>query len=163
MMAVAVVMGRDPCLAAAFASRGAAFPAVSGRFAFNLSSREPGMICIALRPQGLAVMRRAVVALAFTSVIGCAAALLIGPSGSLVAAPKEAIFIVPAHDGYDFGDCLTSGAACGQIVANSWCETQGYSKAVGFGPASREDFTGSVQTASTAYPKGAAVAIACIK
>ena len=108
-------------------------------------------------------MRRAAVALAFTSVAGCAAALLIGlPSASLVAAPKQMVFVVPAHDGYDFGECLTSGAACGQIVANSWCETQGFSKATSFGPASAEDFTGSVQRVSL-RTKEAAVAITCVK
>ena len=108
-------------------------------------------------------MRRAFVALAFSTVVASAAALLIGlPSSPLVAAPKQAVFVVPAHDGYDFGDCLTSGAACGRIVANSWCETQGYASAVSFGPASPEDFTGSVQRVSL-RPKETAVAITCVK
>jgi hypothetical protein len=110
-------------------------------------------------------MRRAFVALAFTAVVATAAVLLIGvPSTSLVAAPKQAVFVVPAQDGYDFGECLTSGAACGQIVANSWCETQGFSKAFSFAPASPEDFTGSVPVQRVSMrARETAVAITCVK
>ena len=36
----------------------------------------------------------------------------------------------PPHDGYGVAECLISGDACGQAVADAWCEAQGYVRAV---------------------------------
>ena len=107
-------------------------------------------------------MRRSVVALAFVSVFASAAGVLIGLPTASPARPEQAVFVVPANDGYDFGDCLTAGAACGKIVANSWCETQGYSRAVSFEVAAPEDVTGSILRVA-ARSRTPAVAITCAK
>lgn len=107
-------------------------------------------------------MRRVVVALAFVSLIGSAAGLLIGLPSAAPSLPQQAVFVVPAQDGYDFGECLTGGGACGKIVANSWCETQGYARAVSFEVAAPEDITGSIVRVAAAA-KTPAVAITCTK
>lgn len=55
----------------------------------------------------------------------------------------SATFLIPASDGYGIADCLVSGGECGVVVAQSWCEAHGWSKAASFGRAAAEDMTGS--------------------
>lgn len=95
-------------------------------------------------------MRRTFAALAFTGLLAFAAtSFTILPSGGRVnAAPSTATFMVPAHDGYGIAECLSSNSECAKVVANSWCESQGFERAERFGLASPEDVTGSVQTVS---------------
>jgi hypothetical protein len=95
-------------------------------------------------------MRRLFAALAFTAVLGSAAAFLtVVPNGGAVkAAPSTATFVVPAHDGYGIAECLASSSECAKVVADTWCESQGFKGAESFGLAAAEDMTGSIQTAS---------------
>ena len=107
-------------------------------------------------------MRRAIATVAFSAILASgAASFTLLPDGSEVAArPLEDTFLVSADDGYGLGDCLTSGAECGRIVANAWCETQGFARAVSFGLVRPDDVTGSIQQVSTASgPR--AVSITC--
>jgi hypothetical protein len=53
------------------------------------------------------------------------------------------------NDGYGLGDCLASGNDCGRIVANAWCETQGFARAASFGLAQAEEFTGALEISFT--------------
>ena len=94
-------------------------------------------------------MRRTFGVLAFTAVIATAAASFTALPEGPPAAATLATFQVPAHDGYGVGDCLASGGDCGQVVADAWCETQGFRRAVNYGPIAAEDVTGSVQKVST--------------
>lgn len=88
-------------------------------------------------------MRRAV---ALVGLLGIAAAGIslatIPTAGS--AASEQRTFLIPGSDGYGVADCISSKAECGTVVANAWCEAQGFGKAIAFGVAAREDFTGSV-------------------
>ena len=94
-------------------------------------------------------MRRTIGVLAFTAVLATAAAsFTVLPEGQRTAV-RQATFLVPANDGYGVGDCLASGGECGQIVADAWCETQGFRRAVEFGQTMAEDVTGSIQKVST--------------
>ena len=95
-------------------------------------------------------MRRTFAAVAFTAVLASAAATFtIVPTGGRVnAAPSAATFVVPAHDGYGVAECLASNSECAKVVADSWCESQGFSRAESFGLAAAEDVTGAVQTVS---------------
>jgi hypothetical protein len=95
-------------------------------------------------------MRRAFAALAFTGLLASAAAsFIVMPTGGRVnAAPSAATFMIPAHDGYGIAECLSSNSDCAKVVADSWCESQGFSRAESFGPAAAEDVTGSVRTVS---------------
>ena len=57
----------------------------------------------------------------------------------------EKTFLIPSSEGYGVADCLTTpGSACGQTVADSWCEAQGFAAAGSFGVAAPEDYTGAV-------------------
>jgi hypothetical protein len=100
-------------------------------------------------------MRRTFAALAFTGVLASAAAsLLVLPNaGEVQAAPSTATFVVPAHDGYGIAECLSSNAECAKVVADSWCESQGFLRAERFGLASPEDVTGSIHLASVSHDR----------
>ncbi len=97
-------------------------------------------------------MRRAFAALAFTAVLASAATIVtvLPNGGSVNAAPSTATFVVPAHDGYGIAECLSSSSECAKVIADSWCESQGFKGAESFGLAAAEDMTGSVQKASYA-------------
>lgn len=57
----------------------------------------------------------------------------------------EKTFLIPSSEGYGVADCLTTpGSACGQVVADSWCEAQGYASANAFGVAAADDYTGAI-------------------
>jgi hypothetical protein len=57
----------------------------------------------------------------------------------------EKTFLIPSSDGYGVGECLTTpGSACGQVVANAWCEAQGYAAANSYGVAAADEYTGAI-------------------
>ncbi|KAB0266713.1 hypothetical protein [Microvirga brassicacearum] len=93
-------------------------------------------------------MRRAYAMLGLgTAVLLAAASLTLIPRSSQ-ASSTEATFLVPAHDGYGVADCLVSGHSCGQAVADTWCEAQGYVRATSFRQVAVGEVTGSVQKAA---------------
>ena len=94
-------------------------------------------------------MRRTIAVLAFTAVLASAAASFTVLPEAPRGAVANATFLVPAEDGYGVGNCLASGGECAQLVANSWCETQGFARAVRFGPTPPEAVTNLVQTVSS--------------
>jgi hypothetical protein len=90
-------------------------------------------------------MRRAVALVGLFGIIGAGLSLSVLPTTGTNAAPSEQrTFLIPAGDGYGVADCISSKSECGKIVADAWCESQGYARASAFGLASREDFTGSL-------------------
>jgi len=105
-------------------------------------------------------MRRAYAMLGLgTAVFLSAASLTLLPNGTQ-ASSAERTFMVPAADGYGVAECLISNRACGQVVADSWCEAQGYVKAVSFRQIMAEELAAGVQKAALA-PKEQPVAITC--
>jgi hypothetical protein len=80
------------------------------------------------------------------------ASLTFVPESSEASATSPTVtqetFLVPGHDGYGLSECLVSGQACGQAVANTWCEAQGYARAIAFRQVESEEATGSVQKIS---------------
>jgi len=105
-------------------------------------------------------MRRAYTVLGLgTAVFFAAASLTLLPNGTQ-ASSTEQTFMVPAADGYGVAECLISDRACGQVVADSWCEAQGYRKAVSFRQITAEELAGGVQKASLG-PKEQPVAVTC--
>ena len=93
-------------------------------------------------------MRRAFAMLGMgTAVFFAAASLTLLPNGTQ-ASSSEATFMVPAADGYGVAECLIGNQACGQVVADSWCEAQGYVKAVSFRQILPDELVGGVQKAS---------------
>ncbi len=85
---------------------------------------------------------------ALTSALLAHAASAGSPDGETPAkaqAHVEKTFLIPSSDGYGVGECLTTpGSECGQVVANAWCEAQGYSAANTFGIAAADDYTGAI-------------------
>ena len=59
------------------------------------------------------------------------------------------MLVIPASDGYGFDDCLSGNRACGQVIADAWCEAHGMSASTSFGRA--EDITASID--AKAKPK----------
>lgn len=93
-------------------------------------------------------MRRAYAMLGMgTALFFAAASLTLFPNGTQASA-TEASFMVPAADGYGVAECLISNQACGQVVADTWCEAQGYARAVSFRQIEPAEVTGSIQKAS---------------
>lgn len=106
-------------------------------------------------------MRRAYAMLGLgTAMFLAAGAMALLPNGTQ-ASSTEATFLVPAADGYGVADCLVSGKACGQVVADSWCEAQGYVRAVSFRQTTADEVTGTVQQAALASPKEHPISITC--
>ena len=107
-------------------------------------------------------MRRAVAFVGLLGIVAAGISLSVMPSSRSVAAPNEPrTFLIPASDGYGVADCISSRAECGQIVANAWCESQGFGKAVTFGVAAREDFTGTVARPSPTQVAEQPLSITC--
>lgn len=96
-------------------------------------------------------MRRAVALVGLFGIVGAGLSLSVLPTTKTAAAPSDQrTFLIPASDGYGVADCLASKSECGKIVADAWCEAQGFAKASAYGLASREDFTGSLSKAKAA-------------
>ena len=101
------------------------------------------------------------------AMLGLGAAMLFAATASLTLLPgdtqasaTQATFIVPAADGYGVEECLVSGHACGQQVADTWCEAQGYVRALSFHRTASEEITGAIGNASVAS-KDEPVTITC--
>lgn len=96
-------------------------------------------------------MRRAVALVGLFGIVGAGLSLSLLPISKTSAAPNDQrTFLIPASDGYGVADCLAAKSECGKIVADAWCEAQGFAKASAYGLASREDFTGSLSKAKAA-------------
>lgn len=71
--------------------------------------------------------------------------------GGAHAEGKSKLFTIPDDDGYGLGECFSPGASCGQVVANAFCEANGWGAALAFGRA--DDVTAGIVKASTANPR----------
>ena len=70
-----------------------------------------------------------------------------GETPTKVVSQVEKTFLIPAGEGYGVGDCLSNGeSSCGQVVANAWCEAQGFASAGSFGVAAQDEYTGAIPT-----------------
>jgi hypothetical protein len=93
-------------------------------------------------------MRRAYAMLGLGTALSIAAASLMLLSDGTQASSNEATFMVPAADGYGVAECLISSQACGQVVADTWCEAQGYARAAFFKQVTPDEVMGTVQKVS---------------
>ncbi len=90
------------------------------------------------------MIRRALAAFGLVVTLAGAASMTVLSSEETKAADRAATFIVPANDGYGVGDCLASGTSCGRVVADAWCEAQGFTRSVSINVAEPEDVTGAI-------------------
>lgn len=94
-------------------------------------------------------MRRPAVVLSACLALGLFSTLAVA-QGPHASGKVEKIFLIPAAEGYGVGDCLSSGGECGQVVADAWCESQGFASAGSFGIAAPEDYTGAIEAPAKA-------------
>jgi hypothetical protein len=91
------------------------------------------------------------------------AAILLGPGA---ASAENRVFIIANHaDGYGVDRCLATGAGCGTVIADSYCRSREFERALSYRKVERDDVAGSV-TVSTSCPTGecpAFVAIECMR
>lgn len=74
----------------------------------------------------------------------------------------EKAFLIPSNEGYGTGECLTGGnSECGQVVANAWCESQGYASASGYGVASQDEYTGAIDNTPVRAASERPIRITC--
>jgi hypothetical protein len=113
---------------------------------------------------GVFTMRRTIAVLAFAAVVASAAgSLVVLPNGATRAAAKDATFLIPAADGYGVADCLTApDSECGRVVADAYCEAQGFAKSESFGRAAAEDVTASVEAAPMRSESERPIRISCV-
>jgi hypothetical protein len=79
-------------------------------------------------------------------------------SSAPIAGPSQAV--ISTADGYGVSECLASGDACGPLVAQSWCQSNGYNRLAAIRPANTEDMTNAPGTVIT-DKNGSSVVITC--
>lgn len=103
-------------------------------------------------------MRRKFAALALIGALAItgAGATLLGSGSTQAAGSASSTFIIPANDGYGIGECALAGSSCGKVVADAWCEAQGFARSESFGIADAADVTASIGT-----PASRPISITC--
>jgi hypothetical protein len=69
-------------------------------------------------------------------------------------AEKRMFIIANDADGYGVDRCLSSGAACGETVANTYCRAHEFTQALSFRKVDRDDITGAIPTSGPGSCKG---------
>jgi hypothetical protein len=69
-------------------------------------------------------------------------------------AEKRMFIIANDADGYGVDRCLSSGAACGETVANTYCRAHEFAQAVSYRKVDRDDITGAIPTSGPGSCKG---------
>lgn len=95
-------------------------------------------------------------------------AAVVGSSLLSTTAHSETRRFVIANtpDGYGVDQCLATGASCGKLVANSYCQSRDYAQAASFRKLERDDVTNSVASPDNSawrLAPGAFVAIECTR
>ena len=83
---------------------------------------------------------------------------LLALSTPSLASAGDLDFVLPPNDGYGIADCMKPGEACGQVIADAWCEAHGHAHASAFGLS--DDVTGTISVA-TAGTQPRSVLIHC--
>jgi hypothetical protein len=80
-------------------------------------------------------------------IVSALAAVVTVILGGVAAHAEKRMFIVANDaDGYGVDRCLSSGAACGAAVANSYCHSHEYGQALSFRKLDRDDINGATPT-----------------
>ncbi|AWN53747.1 hypothetical protein [Methylobacterium sp. 17Sr1-1] len=91
--------------------------------------------------------------------------VLVSVAGPALAASQtpgvEKTFLIPSSDGYGVAECLTTGGECGQVVADAWCESQGYAKSASFSIAAQDEYTGAIEAAPAVKTSDRPIRITC--
>ncbi|GJE03305.1 hypothetical protein [Methylobacterium isbiliense] len=105
-------------------------------------------------------MRRILAVLGTLGPLVLAAPVLAGETAATSGVEKT--FLIPSSDGYGVAECLSIGAGeCGQVVADAWCESQGYARAASFGTAAQDEYTGAIDAPPVARAADRPIRITC--
>ncbi|GJD47776.1 hypothetical protein OPKNFCMD_0487 [Methylobacterium crusticola] len=106
-------------------------------------------------------MRRTLAILGAVGLLAIAAVPALAADGT--AGPGvEKTFLIPSSDGYGVAECLSNGQGeCGQVVADAWCESQGFAKAASYGVAAQDDYTGAIEAAPAVKASDRPIRITC--
>lgn len=69
------------------------------------------------------------------TLLALGAACALAALAASARAGQSRMLIIPADDGYGFGECFTNHSACGAMAASAWCEANGLKGVQGFGRA----------------------------
>jgi hypothetical protein len=83
---------------------------------------------------------------------GAIAAVLL--TAAAAHAEKRMFIIANDADGYGVDRCLSSGAPCGETVANTYCRAHEFAQAVSYRKVDRDDITGAIPTSGPGSCKG---------
>jgi hypothetical protein len=61
-------------------------------------------------------------------------------------------FVISDGEGYGTRDCLSQQGQCGRIVADAWCESKGFKKALAYRQLDRDEVTGSTSSTLNTRP-----------
>jgi hypothetical protein len=108
-------------------------------------------------------MRRTLAITGFVGILAvCSLSFVVLPNAASKAAQAgPATFLIPASDGYGVADCLSSGSDCGKVVANAYCEAQGFGRATAFGVAAGDEATGAVSVTRVLDRANRPISITC--
>jgi hypothetical protein len=108
--------------------------------------------------------RLSVCALA-AAALGLAAAISASSANTARNAEKDQrqkLFIISDQGGYGTGECLDKPEGCGKIIADSFCESKGFSAADFYRRADADEVTGSIASERKPAPRDPqAFVIAC--
>jgi hypothetical protein len=99
--------------------------------------------------------------LAVLSALGVLVSATVPALAASQAAGVEKTFLIPSSDGYGVAECLTTGGECGQVVADAWCESQGYAKSASYGIAAQDEYTGAIEAAPAVKTSDRPIRITC--
>lgn len=95
-------------------------------------------------------------------ILAASALVVASASSAALAEGKSRMFTIPADEGYGVAECFSPGSTCGQVVADAYCEANGWGAALAYGRA--EDITAAIAAtpASTApAPAKGALVVNC--
>ena len=95
-------------------------------------------------------------------VFAAAFCLVAASSSGVLAEGRSRLFTIPADEGYGVAECFQPGAVCGQVVADAYCQANGWGAALAYGRA--EDITASIAVtpaSTTAAPTKGALVVNC--
>jgi hypothetical protein len=106
-------------------------------------------------------MRRSLAVLGLLGLLANASAPALAGEPDAAQPGVEKTFLIPSSDGYGVADCLGNGGECGQVVADAWCESQGYAKAASYGVAAQDEYTGAIDAPAPVRPAERPIRITC--
>jgi hypothetical protein len=100
------------------------------------------------------------------SVLCVVIGLCVGVATVAAASESRTFVVANAADGYGVDQCLATGANCGKLIANSYCQTHDFAEARSFRKIDSPEITGSIPALKPAGwqpDRDGYVAIECIR